>query len=64
VYREQLIPTPEFPVRSSKKSRVCGFQLGKPHEVRRPHSVLQEIRVAAFPQEKPHFAAPTCAEEK
>jgi hypothetical protein len=26
VYARQALPTPEFPVRSSKKNRVCGFQ--------------------------------------
>jgi hypothetical protein len=31
VYARQPLPTPEFPVRSSKKNRVCGFQYGKPH---------------------------------
>jgi hypothetical protein len=48
---------------AAKENRVCGFQ---PPESRMkfvdPTPALQEIRVVAFPQEKPHFAELDCAE--
>jgi hypothetical protein len=35
---------PGFPVRCTGHDRVCGFQQGKPHEVRQRHQTSQEIR--------------------
>jgi hypothetical protein len=38
---------PGFPVRGSAQDCVCGFQYGKPHEVRQRRQGLQEIRGSA-----------------
>ncbi len=35
---------PDFLPRSTGNDRVCGFQQGKPHEVRQRHQDQQEIR--------------------
>src|ERR1700679_4164789 len=43
-WRERSGARPGFPARGSKEVRVCGFQYGKPHEVRQRQQARQEIR--------------------
>jgi hypothetical protein len=61
---KQPLPAPNFLFAAPKRIACAAFSKESRMKFVEPHPALQEIRVSAFPQEKPHFAEPYYADWK